>query len=91
MTAATNERKQARRLEGVVTSHAREKTLTVEVVRKVVHPLYKKFIKQATSYHVHDEKNEGATGDLVEIIESRPISKTKRWRLGRVIKKGDAS
>lgn len=88
MTSATNERKQAKSQIGVVTSSARDKTITVTVTVKVPHPLYKKFVKRHTKYHAHDEKNEAGNGDTVRILESRPMSKTKRWRLAEVIKKG---
>jgi small subunit ribosomal protein S17 len=64
-----------------------EKTITVTVERKVKHPLYGKFVKKSTKFHAHDEKNECSIGDTVKIMESRPLSKTKRWRLVEVIEK----
>lgn len=72
---------------GVVSSNKMDKTVTVAVERKVKHPLYGKFIKKTTRFHAHDEKNECSIGDLVKIMETRPLSKTKRWRLVEVIEK----
>lgn len=72
---------------GVVKSNKMDKTITVAVERKVKHPLYGKFIKKTASFHAHDEKNECAIGDTVKIMESRPLSKTKRWRLVEVLEK----
>ena len=72
---------------GVVTSSKMEKTITVAVERKVKHPIYGKFVKKTTKFHAHDEKNEGGVGDTVKIMESRPLSKTKRWRLVEVVEK----
>jgi small subunit ribosomal protein S17 len=72
---------------GVVSSNKMEKTITVTVERKVKHPLYGKFVKKSTKFHAHDEKNECSIGDTVKIMESRPLSKTKRWRLVEVIEK----
>jgi small subunit ribosomal protein S17 len=72
---------------GVVSSNKMDKTVTVAVERKVKHPLYGKFIKKTTRFHAHDEKNECSIGDTVKIMETRPLSKTKRWRLVEVIEK----
>ena len=72
---------------GVVTSNKIAKTITVAVERKVKHPIYGKFVKKTTRFHAHDEKNECSIGDMVKIMESRPLSKTKRWRLVEVIEK----
>ena len=72
---------------GIVSSNKMDKTITVKVERKVKHPLYGKFIKKTTGFHAHDEKNECSIGDTVKIMETRPISKTKRWRLVEVIEK----
>jgi small subunit ribosomal protein S17 len=72
---------------GVVKSNKMAKTITVTVERKVKHPIYGKFVKKTTSFHAHDEKNECTIGDVVRIMESRPLSKTKRWRLVEVIEK----
>jgi small subunit ribosomal protein S17 len=72
---------------GVVTSNKMAKTITVEVERKVKHPMYGKFLKKTSKFHAHDEKNECSIGDTVKIMESRPLSKTKRWRLVEVVEK----
>jgi small subunit ribosomal protein S17 len=72
---------------GVVSSNKMDKTITVKVERKIKHPLYGKFLKKTTSFHAHDEKNECSIGDIVKIMESRPMSKTKRWRLVEVVEK----
>jgi small subunit ribosomal protein S17 len=72
---------------GVVTSNKMTKTITVSVERRVKHPIYGKFIKKTTKFHAHDEKNECTIGDVVTIMESRPLSKTKRWRLVEVVEK----
>lgn len=72
---------------GIVSSNKMDKTITVKVERKVKHPLYGKFIKKTTGFHAHDEKNECSIGDIVKIMESRPMSKTKRWRLVEVVEK----
>lgn len=72
---------------GVVTSNKMEKTITVVVERKVKHPIYGKFVKKSTKFHAHDEKNECSIGDTVRIMETRPLSKTKKWRLVEVVEK----
>ena len=74
---------------GKVTSDKGDKSLTVVVQRLVRHPMYDKFLRQRTKLHVHDEKNEAHTGDTVEVMATRPLSKTKRWRLVRVISKAE--
>ena len=72
---------------GVVTSDKMNKTRRVEIPRLVKHPRYGKYIKRRTICYVHDEKNESHMGDTVEIMEARPMSKLKHWRLVRVVKK----
>ncbi len=72
---------------GVVTSNKMEKTVTVAIETKVKHPMYGKFVKKTTKFHAHDEKNECGIGDLVKIMEVRPLSKTKHWRLVEVVEK----
>ena len=72
---------------GIVISNKMAKTITVSVERKVKHPIYGKFIKKTTRFHAHDEKNEASIGDVVRIMETRPLSKTKRWRLVEVVEK----
>jgi len=70
---------------GVVTSNKMDKSITVAVKWKEKHPIYGKFISITRKYHAHDEKNECNIGDTVKIMETRPLSKTKRWRLVEII------
>jgi small subunit ribosomal protein S17 len=72
---------------GKVVSNKMEKTITVAIEKKVKHPLYKKFFKKTTKFSAHDEKNECSIGDTVKIMETRPLSKSKRWRLVSIIEK----
>ena len=72
---------------GVVSSNKMDKSIVVVIERKVKHPLYGKFVKKSTKFHAHDEKNECSIGDTVKIMETRPISKTKRWRLVEIVEK----
>jgi len=72
---------------GKVSSNKMNKTITVEVYSKKKHPIYGKFIKQTTKFHVHDEKEDANVGDTVRIMETRPLSKTKRWRLVNIIER----
>lgn len=73
--------------QGVVTSDKMEKTIVVAAKFKEKHPIYGKFVQKTKKYHVHDEKQEAHVGDTVQIMETRPLSKTKRWRLVRIIEK----
>jgi small subunit ribosomal protein S17 len=73
---------------GVVTGDKTPKTRRIEVARLVRHPRYGKILRRKTVCTAHDEENQSRTGDLVEIVESRPLSRTKRWRLVRVVEKG---
>lgn len=68
-------------LQGLVVSDKSDKTITVLVERRVMHPVYKKFIRRTKKYHAHDAENRFKTGDVVRIRETRPISKTKRWEV----------
>ena len=70
---------------GVVTSAAMDKTIVVEVKRLLQHPRFRKYIRRSTSYYAHDANNEAREGDVVEIVQARPISKLKRWRLAKVV------
>lgn len=70
---------------GKVLSNKMTKTIIVQTERKVLHPKYKKYIKKRTKLYAHDEKNEAQIGDRVMLIETRPISKLKRWRLYKVL------
>jgi small subunit ribosomal protein S17 len=85
-----SERGKRRLAVGIVTSDKMNKTRRVEIPRLVKHARYGKYIRRRTICHVHDEKNEARTGDTVEIMESRPLSKTKHWRLVRVVAKAEA-
>ncbi|HEU5048293.1 MAG TPA: 30S ribosomal protein S17 [Rickettsiales bacterium] len=66
-------------LQGVVTSDKGDKTVVVQVERRFTHPIYKKTVRSSKKYSAHDEQNKCKTGDVVKIVESRPISKTKKW------------
>lgn len=72
---------------GRVVSNKMDKTVTVLIERKVRHPLYGKYVRKSTKLHAHDESNECKEGDLVMIQEGRPLSKTKTWRLVRVLER----
>ena len=72
---------------GVVVSNKMEKTIVVAVQWKEKHPIYGKFVNKTRKFHVHDEKNEGGIGDTVRIMETRPLSKTVRWRLTQIIER----
>ena len=83
----TEERNQRKQRVGVVTSNKMTKTITVSVERRLQHPIYGKFVKQTNKFMAHDEKAECNIGDLVRIMETRPLSKRKRWRLVEVLEK----
>ena len=85
--AAATPRHRRRVQVGRVTSDKMQKTITVEVERLVRHRRYEKFVRLRTRLHAHDEQREAKVGDTVEIMETRPLSKLKRWRLLRVIEK----
>ena len=76
-------------VEGRVLSDRMDKTVTVLVERSVKHPLYKKYVRRSTKLHVHDEGNESRIGDRVEISPCRPLSKTKSWRLERIVSRAE--
>ncbi|HEX5311066.1 30S ribosomal protein S17 [Aquabacterium sp.] len=82
--------KVVRSLVGKVVSDARDKTVTVLVERRVKHELYGKIVAKSRKYHAHDENNEFKLGDVVEITESRPLSKTKTWVVSRLVEKAQA-
>ena len=73
--------------EGLVVSDKMEKSIVVSTVRLMKHPQFKKYVRVTKKFHVHDEKNEAKAGDRVQIIETRPLSKTKRWRLLKIVEK----
>jgi len=81
------ERKLRKERTGLVTSDKMDKTITVSIERRMKHPIYGKFVKQTKKFKAHDEKNDAKTGDTVKIMETRPLSKTKRWRLVEVIER----
>lgn len=83
----TEAKKTPRSLSGRVVSNKMHKTVTVLIDRKIRHPLYHKYIRRRTKLHAHDENNEGGQGDLVLIQECRPLSKSKSWRLVKVLEK----
>ncbi|NIL99593.1 MAG: 30S ribosomal protein S17 [Acidobacteria bacterium] len=72
---------------GVVTSDKMDKSVVVRVERTVKHKVYKRYVRRSTTFMAHDEKNECRIGDTVEIIESRPLSARKRWRVSRIVRK----
>lgn len=72
---------------GVVVSDKMNKTIVVKVERKFVHPVYGRTVRLNTKFAAHDENNECKIGDTVKIIETRPLSKTKRWRLGEILER----
>jgi len=70
---------------GVVVSDVQDKTIVVKVERRTAHPMYRKIVKVSKKFAVHDEKNEARIGDTVRIVETRPLSRSKRWRLVEII------
>ena len=84
-TAATRGERKVR--QGVVVSDKMDKTVVVLVERRTTHPLYRKIVTRTTKYHAHDEANDVNVGDTVRIVETRPLSKTKRWRVVDVIER----
>lgn len=76
-----------RTIQGRVVSNKMDKTITVLIERKVQHPLYGKYVKRSSKLHAHDENNECQEGDLVSVVETRPISKSKTWRLVKIVEK----
>lgn len=81
------ERKLRKQRVGVVTSTKMDKTITVLIERKIKHPIYGKFMKKSKKFTAHDEKNECNEGDTVKIMETRPLSKKKRWRLVEILER----
>ena len=74
-----------RTLQGVVVSDKQDKTVVVRVERRFTHPVMKKTVRSSTKFHAHDEGNQAKVGDVVRIVETRPLSKQKRWRLAEVL------
>jgi small subunit ribosomal protein S17 len=75
-------------LSGEVVSDRMDKTITVEVERRIRHSIYERVVKRTKKYHAHDEQNQCKVGDQVRIMETRPLSKTKRWRLLEIVRQG---
>jgi small subunit ribosomal protein S17 len=80
-------RNMRKEITGTVTSSKMDKSITVAVVQKQKHPMYGKFVTKTTKFHAHDENNECGEGDTVRIMSTRPLSKTKRWRLVEIIER----
>jgi len=87
--AAAPERGVKKTLTGTVVSDKMQKSIVVQVTRRVRHPVYGKEIKKAKKFHAHDENNDAKIGDTVRIVESRPISRLKRWRLVEIVAKAE--
>ncbi|MCO4818760.1 MAG: 30S ribosomal protein S17 [Bacteroidetes bacterium] len=81
------ERNSRKEITGTVVSNRMDKSITVSVERKVKHPKYGKFVKATSKFAAHDEKNECNVNDIVKIMETRPLSKNKRWRLVEIVEK----
>jgi len=88
MSEATQSKvRQRKNRQGVVVSNRMDKTIVVQVDNKVMHPVYKKYVRKRVKYKVHDETNDARTGDTVLIEECRPLSRQKRWRLKNIIER----
>ncbi|MBM3973366.1 MAG: 30S ribosomal protein S17 [Planctomycetes bacterium] len=85
--AGSTERAERKVMRGTVTSNKMAKTVVIQVDRKVKHPLYEKFVSKRTKLYAHDEKGEAKVGDIVEVVQTRPLSKLKNWRLLRIVQK----
>ncbi len=88
MSEEVNNRGRRKEEVGVVISDKMHKTITVQTYRSVMHPKYKKFVKKTSVFKAHDETNQAKVGDKVRIFETRPLSKTKRWKLAEIVEKG---
>lgn len=89
--AAEAKNRELRKLvRGMVTSNKMQKTIVVEVNRKVRHPLYEKYVSRRSKLYAHDEQGEARIGDVVELMQTRPMSRLKRWRLVRVVQRAPA-
>lgn len=92
MTEAKNNERGGRRLvQGVVVSDRMQQTITVVIDRTYRHPKYGKYVRKSKKYHAHDEDSVARIGDLVELVQCRPLSRLKRWRLLRVVTKGSGA
>lgn len=83
----TEERNLRKVRQGIVVSDVNDKTIVVAVEERKPHPIYKKMITSTKKFHAHDENNEAGVGDTVQIMETRPLSKMKRWRLLKIVEK----
>jgi small subunit ribosomal protein S17 len=81
------ERNKRKEIQGKVVSDKRDKTISILVERKIKHPLYGKVMKSSKKFQAHDENNECKVGDIVKVMETRPLSKTKRWRLIEILER----
>ncbi len=81
------QRANRKNITGKVVKNKMEKSIVVSVERKVKHPMYGKFVKKTSTFMAHDEKNECGVGDIVSLMETRPLSKNKRWRLVQILEK----
>lgn len=90
-TAPALDRAHRKTREGIVTSNKMQKTIVVRITRLVRHPVYNRVIKQVNSFKAHDETNQAKIGDWVKIMETRPISRDKRWRLVEVLKRASTA
>jgi small subunit ribosomal protein S17 len=89
MTAMSDTEKSQRTIEGRVVSNKMQKTVTVLLERQVQHPLYGKIVRRSTKVHAHDENGECREGDVVRLAETRPLSKTKNWRVVKVVTRAE--
>ena len=89
MTPATDERGARKERVGVVVSDKQDKTIVVVTERRTTHGLYGKTMKRTKKFHAHDETNDANEGDTVRIVETRPLSKTKRWRLAEIVERAE--
>jgi len=85
--AETVQRNTRKTRQGTVVSHKMDKTIVVRVNRTMKHPLYKKTVQTFSKLYAHDEENEAGVGDVVRVVETRPLSKMKRWRLSEIVEK----
>lgn len=85
----TDNRNARKERQGVVVSDSQDKTIVVRVDRRTNDPFYGKTVNRSKKYHVHDEENTAAAGDTVRIVETRPLSKTKRWRLAEIVERAE--
>jgi len=88
-TAAKSDRGRQQVKQAKVVSNKMDKTVVVTVENAITHRLYHRYLKRTSKFHAHDEKNECNVGDVVEIVSSRPLSRTKRWRVRRIVKKAE--